>query len=59
MKAKILVGRTTAYSAKCWIARSRQEREARLRERDAMVRLKLQEVMDLMRADDVHDARRP
>jgi len=41
-----LTGRQTVCSPKCRIARSRQRREAKWRERDAMIRLLLRTVIE-------------
>ena len=43
-----LTGRQTVCSAKCRIARSRQRREAKQRERDTKVRLLLTEALGLL-----------
>jgi len=44
-----LTGRQTVCSAKCRITRSRQKRETQLQERNAKVRLLLQEALQLLK----------
>jgi hypothetical protein len=45
-----LTGRQTVCSAKCRIARSRQKHDAKRREKDAKVRLLLNEALEVLKA---------
>jgi predicted nucleic acid-binding Zn ribbon protein len=49
-----LQGRQTVCSAKCRIARSRQKRQVKLRERDVKVRLLLTEALGLLEGNGGH-----